>query len=94
MTYCTVVEFEWADAAARSTFEAFAGRDEAASVEGRLVRVVGIDDAGARAIEVWATPDDARRFAESTAPGMAGANLPAPSRVFGFEVDHLDVAAG
>ena len=94
MAYCTVVEFEWADAAARSTFEAFAGRAEAAAVEGRLVRIVGIDDAGARAIEVWATPDDARRFAESTGPGMAGANPPAPSRVLGFEIDHLDLPAG
>jgi len=89
--YCTVVEFEWEDAAQREAFEqlTLAG---GGIVDGRLVRVIGVDDAGARAIEVWASPDDARRFAERTAPDLGSTALPAPSRVFGFEVSAFEVA--
>jgi hypothetical protein len=90
MAYCTVVEFEWEDAAERAAFEAVVGGG--GPVAGRVVRVIGIDDRGARAIEVWDQPDDARRHAESSAPALGGVDLPAPTRVFGFEVTSLDVA--
>jgi len=37
-------------------------------------------------IEVWRSGDDAKAHAEQSAPFLAEARLPAPSRVFGFEV--------
>lgn len=90
MPYCTVVEFEWDDTAAKERFEAAtAGGD--APVAGRLVRILGIDEHGARAIEVWGEPEDARRFAESSAPSLGASDLPAPSRVYGFVVTSFDV---
>ena len=54
--------------------------------EGRLSQIAGIDEAGARVIEVWRSGEDARRFAESSAPSLAAVQMPPPSRVFGFEV--------
>jgi hypothetical protein len=36
-------------------------------------------------IEVWRSGDDARAHAEQSAPFLADAQLPAPSRVSGFE---------
>ena len=90
MAYCTIVEFEWEDPAQRAAFESVTARGDA-PVAGRLARTVGVDDGGARAIEVWASPDDARRFAESSAPDLAATALPAPTRVGGFEVTALDL---
>jgi hypothetical protein len=54
--------------------------------EGRLSRIAGIDGTGARMIEVWRSSQDARAFAEQSAPALADAQLPAPSRVVGFDV--------
>jgi hypothetical protein len=92
MAYCTVVEFEWEDDAHRRAFESLIEGAEA-PVVGRIVRVVGIDETGARAIEVWRSGDDARRHAERSAPARADVVLPAPTRVYGFEVTSFDVAA-
>lgn len=85
MPYCTIVEFEWNEGLDRARF---ASMVEGASTgpEGRLSQIAGIDDAGARVIEVWRSSDDARRFAEQSAPSLSAAHMPAPSRVFGFEV--------
>ena len=88
MPYCTIVEFEWNEGLDR---ERFASMVEGASAghagpEGRLSQIAGIDDAGARVIEVWRSSDDARRFAEQSAPSLSAVQMPAPSRVFGFEV--------
>jgi hypothetical protein len=52
---------------------------------GCLVRIVGSSDKGTSAIEVWKSSDDARRFAEQTAPALAQSSLPPPTRVDGFE---------
>jgi hypothetical protein len=71
-------------------FERATLSDEDATAEGRLVRTIGIDEHGARAIEVWRAPEDARRFAETSAPSLD--ELPAPCRVFGFEVTTFEVA--
>jgi hypothetical protein len=51
-----------------------------------LSKIAGIDETGARVIEVWRSSADARKFAEQTAPSMSAVQMPAPSRVLGFEV--------
>ncbi len=88
MPYCTIVEFEWDETFDRERFASMAGDadGEETPPAGRLSRIAGIDDKGARMIEVWRSSDDARAFAEQSAPFIASAQLPAPSRVFGFEV--------
>jgi hypothetical protein len=88
MPYCTIVEFEWNESLDRERFagmldNAGAGR---AAPEGRLSQIAGIDDTGARVIEVWRSGDDARRFAEQSAPSLSAVQMPPPSRVLGFEV--------
>jgi len=37
-------------------------------------------------IEVWRSSDDARAFAERSAPALAEIQLPPPSRAAGFDV--------
>src|SRR5437899_7136655 len=54
--------------------------------DGRLSQISGIDEKGARVIEVWRSADDARAFAEKSRPFLEAARLPPPSRVLGFEV--------
>jgi hypothetical protein len=49
-------------------------------------RIAGVDDTGARVIEVWRSGDDARRFAEQSAPSLSAVQMPPPARVLGFEV--------
>ena len=94
MTYCTVVEFEWGEGLDRERFAGMmASVDAGQSVpEGRLSHIAGIDDSGARVIEVWRSGDDARRFAEQSRPSLAAAAMPAPARVFGFEVSSYVVS--
>jgi len=92
VAYCTVVEFEWDGPGPRAAFEKVTSSGGDAPAEGRLVRIVGIDERGARAIEVWGSPDDARRFAASAAPSLDASELPAPTRVYGFEVTSFAVA--
>jgi len=86
MPFCTIVEFEWGDELERDRYEAatkVAGADDAVP-PGRLARIVGVDDAGARVVEVWRSGADARAFAEHSAHAVA--HMPTPSRVIGFEV--------
>lgn len=94
MAFCTIVEFEWEGAEGRARFEAAvaAASDGTAVPEGRLSRIVGVQDRGARVVEVWASPADAQRFAEATGPALARVQMPAPSRVDTFEVTAYDVA--
>lgn len=89
MPFCTIVEFEWSDEAERDRFQRAADAGEPVA-DGRLARIVGIDDAGARVVEVWRSGEDARAFAEATAASVA--QMPAPSRVVGFEVTSYVVA--
>jgi hypothetical protein len=86
--YCTIVEFEWDETFDRERFASMIGKAGAAAPapEGRLSHITGIDDEGARMIEVWRSGEDAKAHAERSAPFLANAQLPAPSRVFGFEV--------
>jgi hypothetical protein len=84
MAYCTIVEFEWDET---FDYRSFAEMAEPGEVpEGRLSRISSIDASGARMIEVWRSPDDARAFAEKSAPTLGAADLPMPSRVQGFDV--------
>ena len=94
MPYCTIVEFEWDENFDYEGFANMIGKaDETAPPPaGRLSHITGIDDKGARMIEVWRSGDDAKAHAEQSAPFLADAQLPAPSRVFGFEVTSYDVS--
>jgi hypothetical protein len=93
MAFCTVVEFEWDGPHAKTAFESMTAHDDVPmDVPGRLARIVGIDDHGARAIEVWSTHEDAQRFAESSHAAASVAKVPAPTRVYGFKVTSFDVA--
>ncbi|HXP22174.1 MAG TPA: hypothetical protein VN840_21200 [Streptosporangiaceae bacterium] len=87
MPFCTIVEFEWTETFDRGRFAGFLERSGHGDSlpDGCLTRIGGIDDHGARMIEVWRSSEDARRFAEQSAPSLAGAQMPAPSRVLAFE---------
>lgn len=92
MPFCTIVEFEWTADFGRTGFEgmmATAGAD-AQVPEGLMTRIVGVDDSGARIIEVWRSGTDAQAFAAVTAPTTS--QMPAPSRVVGFEVSSYQSA--
>jgi len=93
MPYCTIVEFEWDESFDGGAFAFTLGEmDKAPTPPGRLGRIAGIDEKGARLIEVWRSGDDARRFAEQSAPSLSDAPMPSPSRVVGFEVTTYDVS--
>jgi hypothetical protein len=88
MQFCTIVEFEWDETFDRERFTRIvtgAGA-ETAPPDGRLSQIAGIDETGARVIEVWRSADDARAFAEKSRPFLEAAQLPAPSRVVGFDI--------
>jgi hypothetical protein len=87
MPYCTIVEFEWDETFDREGFAAALGQMEAGSApRGRLSKIAGIDERGARMIEVWRSSNDARAFAEHSTPSLSQSSIPPPSRVVGFEV--------
>ena len=88
MPFCTIVEFECDETFDREGFaRVISGAGgETPPPDGRLSQISGIDEKGARVIEVWRSAGDARAFAEKSRPFLAAANLPAPSRVAGFEV--------
>ena len=94
MPYCTIVEFEWDEAFGREQFTDMIGR--AGPVDHRpagcVSRIVGVDDTGARVIEIWDSSDDARAFAEQSAPALASVHMPQPARVTGFETTAYVVA--
>ena len=88
MPFCTIVEFEWDETFDREGFSRVisGAGGERLSPDGRLSQICGIDEKGARIIEVWRSAGDAQAFAEKSRPFLAAAKLPAPSRVVGFEV--------
>ena len=94
MPFCTIVEFEWVEGFGQEQFASMIER--AGPVHelpaGCVSRIAGVDDAGARVIEVWRSEDDARAFAEQSAPDLAALPLPAPSRVMGFPTTAYVVA--
>ena len=94
MPCCTLVVFEWDESFGREQFMAAVGDADPGDElpAGCLSRITGVDDAGARVIEVWRSGDDARAFAEKSRPALAAARLPAPARVVGFEATSYRVA--
>ena len=86
MPYCTIVEFEWDDTFDHEAFASTISAAGEALPDGCLSRISSIDAAGARMIEVWQSGAEARAFAEQSKPFLDGAQLPAPSRVAGFDV--------
>jgi hypothetical protein len=88
MVFCTIVEW---DENLIETLSNLAGGDM--PPDGSLVRIVGASDKGTYAIEVWSSADDARRFAEQSAPALAQSSLPPPTRGDGFEACSLFIRA-
>jgi hypothetical protein len=86
MPFCTIVEFEWDETFDHEAFGRTVGSADLALPDGCLSRIASVDSVGARMIEVWQSGAAAQAFAEKTAPALATAALPAPSRVSGFEV--------
>ena len=88
MPFCTIVEFEWDETFDRDGFSRVisGAGGETSSPDGRLSHISGIEEKGARVIEVWRSAGDARAFAEKSRPFLEAAKLPPPSRVVGFEV--------
>jgi hypothetical protein len=80
MAFCTVVQW---DQDITESLRSLPGSER--QPDGNLVRIVGASDKGTYAIEVWDSGEDARRFAETTAPSLAQSSLPPPTRVDGFE---------
>jgi hypothetical protein len=80
MAFCTVVEW---DQDLGEVLRTLPGNDTQPA--GCLVRIVGSSAKGTYAIELWNSGEDARRFAEQTAPALAQSSLPPPTRVDGFE---------
>jgi hypothetical protein len=85
MAFCT--ELEWDKDFPFDRYEAMTSR--AASHDGLpdgcLARVVGRVDTGARILEVWESPDHARRFGESSAELLAEFKMPMPTRSAAYE---------
>ena len=92
MPFCTIVEFEWDSSEARAAFEKTMAAVAAASPRpaGRVSRIVGIDEGGARVVEVWESGQAAAAYAEKTGPVVSGAALPTPVRVVAFEVTEYE----
>jgi hypothetical protein len=94
MPFCTIVEFEFDEDFGTEQFASMIERsgpvDELPA--GCVSRIVGVDDVGGRVIEVWRSGDDARAFAEQSAPDLAAIELPPPARVMGFETTAYVVA--
>jgi hypothetical protein len=85
MAFCT--ELEWDSDFPFDRYEAMAKRagPHDALPDGCLVRVVGKLETGARVLEVWESPDHARRFGESTAALLTKFQMPMPTRVAAYE---------
>jgi hypothetical protein len=94
MPFCTIVEFEWDETFDQEGFSRVISGvgGETPSPDGRLSRISGIDEKGARVIEVWRSAGDARAFGEKSRPFLEAAKLPPPSRVVGFEVTSCAVS--
>jgi hypothetical protein len=88
MAFCTVVEW---DQDLGEVLRTLPGSN--AQPEGALVRIFGSSDKGTYAIELWNSGEDARRFAEESAPSLAQSSLPPPDRVAGFETSSVFIRA-
>lgn len=88
MAFCTIVEW---DQDLGAELDKLQGDD--APPPGSLVRVYGSTGSGTYAVELWESGEDARRFAESSAPALAASSLPPPDRVAGFDATRAFIRA-
>jgi len=86
VAFCTVVEW---DQDLGEVLRTLPGSNT--QPEGSLVRIFGSSEKGTYAIELWQSGEDARKFAESSAPALAQSLLPPPARVAGFETSSVFV---
>jgi hypothetical protein len=84
MAFCTIVEWDKDINTELSTLQG-----DNAPPAGSIVRVFGSSESGTYAIEIWESSDDARRFAELSAPTLAASTLPPPTRGAAFQVAQL-----
>ena len=85
MPFCTMLEWEkdFDFSVYETLTERAGGRDRLP--EGCMSRIVGAVETGARVIEVWESPDHARKFGEAHSPAIAELKIPPPDRVAAFE---------
>lgn len=85
MPFCTLLE--WDGDFDLSRYEAMNQRAGGHDLlpDGCLSRIVGQVETGARIIEVWESPDDARRFSEEHSHLITEFQLPPPDRAAAFE---------
>jgi hypothetical protein len=84
MPFCT--QLEWDSDFPFDRYEEMARRGSHGSLpDGCLARVVGRKDTGAYILEVWESPDDARRFGEGSASLLKEFRMPMPTRSAAFE---------
>lgn len=85
MPFCTLLEWDQDfDLAQYEAMNERAGGHDPLP-DGCLCRVVGPVESGARILEVWASADAARQFAEANGNLVAEFHLPPPARVSAFE---------
>jgi hypothetical protein len=82
MAFCT--QLEWDEDFPFERYEAMAA--VSGFPAGALARMVGRVGTGARIFEVWESPDDARRFGESSTALLAEFKMPMPDRTAAFEL--------
>jgi hypothetical protein len=85
MPFCTLVE--WDKGFDLSVYEEMIDRagGHGELPAGCVTRIVGAVNDGARVIEVWESPDAARKFSEEHAPNLGELKIPPPDRVAAFE---------
>ena len=84
MPFCTLLEWD-----ADFDFDTYQKLNERTGghdlPEGCLSRIVGAVETGARIVEVWESPEHARKFSEANSPNITDLKIPAPTRVSAFE---------
>jgi hypothetical protein len=85
VAFCT--ELEWDKDFPFDRYDSMTRRSGTHDVlpDGCLVRIVGKIETGARILEVWESPDHAKRFGESTAGLLTEFRMPAPTRAAAYE---------
>lgn len=84
MPFCTVLEWDEFDMALFDELRERTGGDDKLP-DGCVARIAGTVGTGARVIEVWKSPDDARRFADQNTELIRELNIPTPTGVVAFE---------
>jgi hypothetical protein len=86
MAFCT--DLEWDKDFPFDRYEAMTRRagSHDGLPDGCLARIVGRADTGAHILEVWESPDHARRFGESSAGLLTEFRMPMPTRTVAYEV--------